>query len=102
MGQAASTRRKKRRPRLFFPGLVEIYQTVGRSIVGVDAPLRFELWQDVLGELLAQLHAPLVEGVDAPDGALHKDFVFIQGNQGPRTARSMRGMMTSVDGLLPG
>ena len=30
----------------------------------------FELGNDALGEGLAKLHAPLVEGVDLPDGSL--------------------------------
>ena len=35
--------------------------------------------QDGLGEFFAVFHAPLVEGVDAPHGALHEDFVFVHG-----------------------
>jgi len=35
----------------------------------------------LLGEFLAELHAPLVERVDAPDDALRKNLVLVQGDQ---------------------
>src|SRR5690606_33590961 len=33
------------------------------------------------GLLFAQLHAPLVETVDAPDGSLHEDLVLVEGDE---------------------
>ena len=39
----------------------------------------FEFGFDGFGQLFAVFHAPLVEGVDAPHGALHEDFVFVHG-----------------------
>src|ERR1700722_3915017 len=41
----------------------------------------FELWNDALGQRLAELHAPLVEGIDVPDRALREDAVLVQGDQ---------------------
>src|SRR5262249_2952989 len=38
----------------------------------------FQLGDDVAGQHLAQLHAPLIEGVDVPDGALREDAVLIE------------------------
>ena len=40
-----------------------------------------KLRQDTLRQLLAQFHAPLVKGIHAPEGALSKDDVLIQGNE---------------------
>src|SRR6266478_3417127 len=40
-----------------------------------------ELRDDALGELLAQLDSPLIEGVDVPDDALGEDAVFVEGDQ---------------------
>ena len=34
-----------------------------------------------LGQLLAQLHAPLVEAVDVPDDALDEDLVLVERDQ---------------------
>ena len=41
----------------------------------------FELGNDPLGERLAQLDAPLVEGIDLPDRALGKDAVLVERDQ---------------------
>src|SRR5215831_7382253 len=38
----------------------------------------FQLGDDMAGQHLAQLHAPLIEGVDVPDGALREDAVLIE------------------------
>ena len=39
--------------------------------------LVFQLRQDGLGELLAELHPPLIEGVDVPQNSLHEDLVLV-------------------------
>src|SRR5262245_18596675 len=41
----------------------------------------FQLRDDVAGQHLAQLHAPLIEGVNVPDGALREDAVLIEGHE---------------------
>ena len=40
------------------------------------------LWLDGLCQLLAELHAPLVVGVDVPDDALGEDLVLVHGDDG--------------------
>ena len=39
--------------------------------------LALQLSDDGLGERLPKLNTPLIEGIDAPDGALTEDAVFI-------------------------
>src|SRR6185436_2412820 len=54
-------------------------QRVGGGVVperGLVSAL--ELRRDPAGERLAQLHAPLVERVDPPDGALHEHLVLVE------------------------
>ncbi len=41
----------------------------------------FEFGHDALRQNLPQLHSPLVEGIDIPDGALDEDAVFVKGNK---------------------
>ena len=58
-------------------------QRIGRAIVpwlGIAGALQFRQYPP--RECLAQFHAPLVEGVDAPDGALGEDQVLVEGHQG--------------------
>src|SRR5690348_14109322 len=56
-------------------------QSVGGTVV-VELRLRIAQLRDhFLRELLAQFHAPLVEGVDIPDRALHEDAVLVQRHQ---------------------
>src|SRR5690606_38065522 len=58
----------------------------GRGIVaGVDRVAALERPGQALGQHLSVFHAPLVEGVDAPDQALHEYLVLIQREQ--RTQR---------------
>ncbi len=40
-----------------------------------------DLANDVLGQDLAQLHTPLIEGVDLPDGSLRKNRVLVERHQ---------------------
>src|SRR4051794_19758377 len=49
--------------------LVVVDQAVRRRVVARHLARTFELRQDRLGELLAELDAPLVEAVDVPDHA---------------------------------
>src|SRR5262245_47998226 len=53
------------------PALVIVDQPIRRRVVAGDGRARRQLGQDAVGEGLAELHPPLVEGVDAPDHALH-------------------------------
>src|SRR3569833_4755724 len=46
-----------------------------------------QFWQDRLGQLIAEIYTPLVEGIDLPDDALHEDLVFVERNQGAERAR---------------
>src|SRR5262245_4099896 len=57
-------------------------QGIGGAVVMTLGLLgALELRDDLLREGLAQLHAPLIEGVDAPDRALGEDTVLIERNQ---------------------
>ena len=58
-------------------------QPIGGAIVRVDAALSHHLRLDGLGQLFAQLHSPLVVGVDIPDNALGEDLHLVHGQQGP-------------------
>ena len=50
--------------------------------------LALELRDDTLGQDLAQLDAPLVEGVDLPDRPLGEDTMLIEGHQLAERSRS--------------
>ena len=52
-------------------------QPVGRRVVRRDVAVGGELGQDLLGERLAELDAPLVVRVDVPDDPLHEDLVLV-------------------------
>ena len=56
-------------------------QALGRGIVGQGFLGARQAVVDALAQFLAQLHAPLVKGVDAPDDALYEYFVFIHRHQ---------------------
>src|SRR6478752_9482256 len=58
-------------------GPVPLDERVGRRIVLRRIGDR-QLRRDPVGQRLAQLHAPLVEAVDAPHGALHEHDVLVQ------------------------
>ena len=45
--------------------------------------LAVELRNDPLGQYFAEFHAPLVEGVNSPNGSLRKNIVFVKSNQFP-------------------
>src|SRR5437016_2276086 len=38
-------------------------------------------WRELLAQLLAELHAPLIEGVDAPHDALREHAVLVERNE---------------------
>ncbi|MEZ4485034.1 MAG: hypothetical protein R2864_10730 [Syntrophotaleaceae bacterium] len=59
-------------------------QTVGRGIVagGLFAPGQFR--KNRPGQLLAQLDAPLVKGIDIPDSALDKYLVLVKATRAPK------------------
>src|SRR5262252_6925654 len=70
---------------------------VGRAVVlegGVRA--RLQLADDALGEHLAQLDAPLVEGVDAPDRPLGEHGVLVEGHE---LAERLGGEPVEEDGV---
>ena len=50
-------------------------------------PRRLQLLLDLLGQHLAQLHTPLVEGVDVPDGALGEGQVLVVRDQSTQRRR---------------
>ena len=52
-------------------------QPISGAIVRVDAALSHHLRLDGLGQLFAQLHSPLVVGVDIPDNALGEDLHLV-------------------------
>src|SRR6266581_1951202 len=57
-------------------------QRVGRAVVrerGIDGAGNFR--RRTLGQRLAELHAPLIEGVDVPDRALHEHAVLVECDQ---------------------
>src|SRR5580658_8988722 len=63
-------------------------QCIGRTIVfELRFRLTLEFRDDVLRELFAQFDAPLVEGVDLPDGSLGKDTVFVKRDQRTQSRR---------------
>lgn len=62
--------------------LVVVNQTVGRAVVSVDRFAVLQFRQNVLSELFAKFHPPLVEAVDAPDDTLSENLVLVQSNEG--------------------
>src|SRR5450755_1248960 len=63
-------------------------QRIGRAVVrehGLAAARNF--CRSALGQRLAELHAPLIEGVDVPDRALHEHAVLVERDQRAERAR---------------
>src|SRR5437899_6072995 len=57
-------------------------QGVRRAVVlQLRLRLALELRDDPLRELLAELHAPLVEGIDVPNGPLREHAVLVERDQ---------------------
>nr|GFC77201.1 hypothetical protein [Tanacetum cinerariifolium] len=65
-----------------------IDQALGRSVFGRGFFRADKAAVDAFAELLAQFHAPLVEGVGAPDHALHEHFVLVHGDERTQAARA--------------
>lgn len=61
-----------------------------------DSLVVAQLRQDLVGQLFAQLHAPLVEAEDVPDCALYEDLVLVHGDQG---TQGFRGQALEQDGV---
>ena len=59
-------------------------QAVGGAVVSVHRAFTHQLRLYGLGQLLAELHAPLVVGVDVPDDPLCEDLHLVHGDHGPQ------------------
>src|SRR6478609_1877703 len=61
---------------------IPLDQLIGGAVVlQVRILIGLQFRDDLLGELFAQLHTPLVERSDGPDGALGEDAVLVEGDQ---------------------
>ena len=58
-----------------------------RAVVLITRRAGVKVGQYAVGQLLAELDTPLIEGVDVPDDALDKYFVFVKRNQGAECSR---------------
>lgn len=58
--------------------LEEIDEAVCRAVVRQDFLAGIKFRFNGLSQLLAQFDAPLIERVDVPDDALHKDLMLVQ------------------------
>src|SRR3569623_1594603 len=67
-------------------GFVVVDQTIGGRIVCRHRVIALELGQDTFCELFSELHAPLIEGIDLPDDALHEDLVFVKRDERAQAA----------------
>src|SRR5688572_8613623 len=63
-------------PRLSLPGIIKSLETCCRAVAGVAISA-----QDVVRELFAELHPPLVEGIDAPQRPEHEGLVLVECDQ---------------------
>src|SRR5688572_11464043 len=63
-------------PRLSLPGIIKSLETGCRAVAGDTVSA-----QDVVRELFAELHTPLVEGIDAPQHAEHEGLVLVERKQ---------------------
>jgi hypothetical protein len=64
--------------RLALELLVTADQVVGRTVMAeLWLRLALELGDDALGQNLAEFDAPLIEGIDVPDGALGEHAVLV-------------------------
>src|SRR5207248_4073384 len=55
-------------------------QPRGGRVVLTDRSGSLERGQERRGHLLAELHAPLIEGIDPPDNALDEGLVLVEGH----------------------
>src|SRR3990167_6648235 len=66
----------------------EVDQAVGRAVFGSVLLAADQARIHALAQLLAQFHAPLIEGVGAPDHALGEHLVLVQGDQSAQASRT--------------
>jgi hypothetical protein len=64
-----------------FQGLGIVNEAISGTVVVAYHLITNQLRQDLLGNLLAVFHAPLVIAVNIPNDALDKNLMLIQGNQ---------------------
>ena len=69
---------------------IELDERLGRSVLLGLGGVVVEGRGDLLGKLLAELDAPLVVRVDAPDRALDKRDVLVQGDELAKRERGQR------------
>mmetsp|Transcript_17835 Transcript_17835/g.42034 ORF Transcript_17835/g.42034 Transcript_17835/m.42034 type:complete len:298 (+) Transcript_17835:1005-1898(+) len=74
-------------------------QGVGRRVVRARFS-RCQLWLNRFGQLFPELHSPLVEGVDAPDGTLHEYLVLVHGDQATERSRGEAVEHDAVGGAV--
>ena len=79
---------------------IQAHQFAGGSIVQLRVDCARQLGENGFGKLFAQLHAPLVKAVDAPNHALGEDLVFIHGNQAAHVARGDFIQQDNVGGAV--
>ena len=71
---------------------VVLDESAGRLILRIQGLGRaLDGGEDLLGQDLAQLNTPLVEGIDAPHGTLDEGDVLVQGDQLAQDRRGQGG-----------
>src|SRR5688500_12874805 len=63
-------------PRLSLPSIIKSLETACRAVADDAAAA-----QDVVRELFAEFHAPLIEGIDAPQQPKHEGLVLVERDQ---------------------
>ncbi len=87
--------------RLAFQLAVSADQGVGRAVVGqLGLGLALELGDDLLRQHLAELDAPLIEGVDLPDRALREHAVLVERHQLAQRGRRQAIYHDGVGGAI--
>ena len=56
-------------------------ETICRAVMAGYGFITCHFWFNGLGQLFAELHPPLVVGVDVPDDALGEDLHLVHGDQ---------------------
>src|SRR3984893_17745723 len=83
--------------RLSLELVVAADQVVGRTVMAeLWLGLALELGDDALGQNLAEFDAPLIEGIDVPDGALGEHAVLVERNQ---LSQRRRGQSVHQNGV---
>lgn len=68
----------------------------GGALVAGGGFAGFEFGVNIFGEDFAEFDAPLVEGIDVPNGALDEDLVLVEGNE---LAEGMGGEFGEHEGV---